>query len=416
MSEANVIIMQEKSPATSQWIQHRHSKCEAPTVAIKQAIKGYLQWMAANEYTQSTQKSYTLALVHFLSFIETGGYCRDDIFTRATLQRFKQLKGPSCACAVTSLSRYLHAQGKIGAPVSLKKSPELLPDLFEDYLHYRRKYYQTSEHVIRGSQRVLGALAHFLDQHGIQVPTLRIEHIDAFLTDFLKGFSEATRRAYRCHVRGFLSYLYYERRMLSKDLAPLVTGPPMFARSTPPKFLRKDEVKKLFGALKYSTAAELRSAAIVHLAFLLGLRPCEISSLKLDDIDFGKGQVCLRHRKNNRPDRLPLPEAAIKAIAAYLVGGRTKSKLRTLFLTLRPPYRPLRANLTGMCIRHCMQSAGLDTHAYWLRHTYAQNLLESGSSLYEVKEMLGHHSIESTRKYLHIHIELMRKVLFDETL
>jgi len=51
---------------------------------------------------------------------------------------------------------------------------------------------------------------------------------------------------------------------------------------------------------------------------------------------------------------------------------------------------------------------------YWLRHTYAQNLLEAGVSLFEIKELLGHDSIESTRKYLLIHIKLMRKVLFDE--
>jgi site-specific recombinase XerD len=63
-----------------------------------------------------------------------------------------------------------------------------------------------------------------------------------------------------------------------------------------------------------------------------------------------------------------------------------------------------------------MRSVGLDAGPYWLRHTYAQNLLEAGASIYEVKEMLGHDSIESTRKYLNIHIELMRKVLFDETL
>jgi site-specific recombinase XerD len=65
-----------------------------------------------------------------------------------------------------------------------------------------------------------------------------------------------------------------------------------------------------------------------------------------------------------------------------------------------------------------MHKAGFppEASAYWLRHTYAQNLLESGVSLYEIKEMLGHDSIESTRKYLHIHISLMRRVLFDETL
>jgi site-specific recombinase XerD len=63
-----------------------------------------------------------------------------------------------------------------------------------------------------------------------------------------------------------------------------------------------------------------------------------------------------------------------------------------------------------------MHQAGLQASAYWLRHTYAQNLLEAGTSIYEMKEMLGHDMIDSTKKYLHIHIKLMREVLFDESL
>jgi site-specific recombinase XerD len=61
-----------------------------------------------------------------------------------------------------------------------------------------------------------------------------------------------------------------------------------------------------------------------------------------------------------------------------------------------------------------IRAAGLNGTAYWLRHTYAQNLLESGASIYQIKEMLGHDKIESTRVYLHVHIKLMRQVLFDE--
>ncbi len=38
------------------------------------------------------------------------------------------------------------------------------------------------------------------------------------------------------------------------------------------------------------------------------------------------------------------------------------------------------------------------------------------SSIYEIKEMLGHDTIHSTQKYLSIHVDLMRKVLFHETL
>jgi len=51
-----------------------------------------------------------------------------------------------------------------------------------------------------------------------------------------------------------------------------------------------------------------------------------------------------------------------------------------------------------------------------LRHSYAQHLLHIGSTIYEIKEMMGHESIQSTQRYLHIHTEMMRKVLFDETL
>ena len=63
-----------------------------------------------------------------------------------------------------------------------------------------------------------------------------------------------------------------------------------------------------------------------------------------------------------------------------------------------------------------MRTAGLKSTAYWLRHTYAQNLLESGVSIFEIKEMMGHDRIQSTKRYLSIHIKMMREVLFDETL
>jgi integrase/recombinase XerD len=40
--------------------------------------------------------------------------------------------------------------------------------------------------------------------------------------------------------------------------------------------------------------------------------------------------------------------------------------------------------------------------------------VESGASLFEIKEMLGHDCLKATQRYVHIHIEMMRKVLFDD--
>jgi site-specific recombinase XerD len=70
----------------------------------------------------------------------------------------------------------------------------------------------------------------------------------------------------------------------------------------------------------------------------------------------------------------------------------------------------------GRYIQKAMNKAGLTSTPYWLRHSYAQHLLSSGASIYEIKEMLGHRHIESSRKYLHIHTDLMREVILDEPL
>jgi site-specific recombinase XerD len=203
---------------------------------------------------------------------------------------------------------------------------------------------------------------------------------------------------------------------LPSNLAPLIVGAPRFSKAKPPNFLRPCELKRLFAGLKLSSASDLRTYAMVHLAYTLGLRPCEISSIRLDDIFFKDAELCIRTRKNNKPTRLPVPEETIKAIAAYLVGGRPKSKHRRMFLTLQPPFRPMSQNTVTQAINGCMKKNGIPLSAYCLRHTYAQNLLEAGLSIYEIKEMMGHDSIESTKQYLHVHIKLMRGVLFDETL
>jgi site-specific recombinase XerD len=282
-------------------------------------------------------------------------------------------------------------------------------------------YYNNAHQVLPDKtiniQRVLSAFNDYLNDSKIKLAGIRIEQIDAFLSQFTKPFKQSTCRLYRSYLRGFLSYLYHQKRIVRRDLAPLVVGAPQFAKAKPPKFLRPEEVKRLFCSLSQNLSSErdLRNYAMLHLAYFLGLRPSEISLIRLDDISFSKLELCINDRKNNDPLKLPLPEETIKAIAAYIIGGRPQSKHRTLFLALKAPFIPVTRTTVSYWISACMRELNLPSTAYWLRHTYGQNLLEAGRSIYEIKEMLGHENIESTSKYLHIHINLMRKVLLDET-
>jgi site-specific recombinase XerD len=228
--------------------------------------------------------------------------------------------------------------------------------------------------------------------------------------------SDYSRRLYRYCLRGFLKYLYHEKKMIKRDLALLFVGPPQFAQKRLPKFLRPKQVKKLFTSLNLFTPTQMRTYALIHLAYSLGLRPAEISRITLDDISFQQKELTLRERKGGEAITLPLPENTMKAIALYVSKGRPQGSSRDLFLNHHFPYRPMRSNNVVGHIAEAMKQAGLPSSAYWLRHTYAQNLLRMGRSIYEVKEMMGHHNIQSTHRYLHISTELMRKVLFDEEL
>ena len=382
---------------------------------IEKQIEGYLQWMATNGYAEKTIERYGQELNRFKLFVEKKKRSIENSFTHDLLREFKRLNPTLPTHAIRGLSCYLHEQGRISHHLRMKELIDL-PQIYEDYLVYQHKTHQASHRKLMHIRTVLVALHRFLEKHQIKLSMLNIKDIDKFLSEYLANYKAQTCTVYRSLLRGLLRYLFYERKLLSSNLAPLVVCAPRFSKAKPPNFLRSDELQRLFAGLKLSSPSDLRTYAMVHLAYTLGMRPCEISMLKLGDVFFKSAELCIRSRKNDAPVRLPVPENTLKAIAAYLVGGRPESKHRRLFLTLQPPYRPMASNTVSQTINNYMKKMGIPHSAYSLRHTYAQNLLEAGLSVYEIKEMMGHDSIESTRKYLHVHIKLMREVLFDETL
>jgi site-specific recombinase XerD len=364
---------------------------------LKQAIADYLQWMKSVGYARNTRQRYQAQLNQFLRFIKNTTICWETLFTLDSLQRFKKITGQSAVPAINGLSRYLFSQGKIPTPLAKKTTPIELPKIYEDYLTYQRTHRQATGRQISNIKRVLAAFNDYLKTHKIDLGSLKIEQVDAFLAQFLAPFAPASRRIYRRRLRGFLSYLHHEQHILKTDLAPLVVGRREYAQPKPPHFLRPKQVQKLFAGLTIGCASDIRTYAMVQLSYTMGLRPKEISRIRLDDITFSTSQLRLTARKGTNPVELPMPEHTAKAIAAYLIGVRPQSEHRTVFLTVHPPFRPMSPNGVGYHITKAMKKVGLRSSAYWLRHTYAQNLLESGASIFEIKEMLGHDKIESTR-------------------
>ena len=383
---------------------------------LAQAIEDYAKWVKGTSKTTN----YPQTLMDFLLFAINSQMAWKDMFTVDTLEAFRSHSRFTVAPrALVSLSDYLFSQNRIDQPLEIP-TPQIfkqvvpLPDLYEQYLLFYKQTSRVSDNCLKSVRSLLVRFHRHLQNQNIEIPALRIEHLDAFLA----GMNLATnaKRVYRSRLRGFLKYLYHERKIIKRDLAELLVGPPIFAKPKPPKFLRPNELQKLFSSLTLSTPRGIRTYAMVHLAYTMALRPVEISRIILNDISFPEKMLTVPDRKGDRPITLPIPEKTMKAIAVYILHARIKTQHRHLFMTRKRPYCPLSSSSVVAEIWRAMKDAGLSSSAYWLRHTYAQNLLAMGRTIYEIKEMLGHQDIQHTQRYLHIDTELMRKVLFNETL
>jgi site-specific recombinase XerD len=314
--------------------------------------------------------------------------------------------------AVRGLSRYLYEKGQIDSPIQKPLPP--LPQIYEQYLKFFNQSKQVHPLNLRHGRVTMIALNKYLQAHKIILNNITIEDIDQFMQEYTQKYQPATRQKIRSRIKDFLRYLYLEQGILKRDLAPFIVGAPIFARSKPPRFLYPEQIQRLFNEQIPSSPQEIRAYAMLHLAFYLGLRPKEISLLTLDDIFFQRKEIRIPYRKNTNTTVFPLPGNAIQAISAYIINVRIKTNGRRIFYKVIPPYKAISPAVVAMDIKSWFNKVGIVGSAYSLRHTYAQNLLQAGASIFEIKEMMGHDIIKTSKNYLHIHTRLMREVLFDE--
>lgn len=391
-------------------MNHKDSK------RLKQAVEQYLLQRIEQGFPDTHINTQCKMLQDFQLFVKKRVKGWNAIFNLEILQEFMQ-EGNSNERrrAVRGLANFLYREKQISQPIPRKLRPKL-PEIFEDYLHYCATTRYDTEKTVQHIRRILEAFDHHLKHHNLNLSALTIEQIDAFEQEYNASYSRQSQKYNRNCFKLFLRYLYRERHVLKRDFAELFKVPRIYHQAKPPCFLRPDEIQRLFDNMIPATPAELRAYAMVHIAYTMGLRPQEISRLTLDDIGFSKAELNIRYRKAGLPVTMPIPQKTLKAIAAYLVGGRPKNDCRELFLQCYRPYRPVSSPTVCYAIKSCMQKAGLPEEAttYWLRHTHAQHLLEAGISVFEIKEMLGHDDIEATNRYLYIHLKLMRRVILGE--
>lgn len=249
---------------------------------------------------------------------------------------------------------------------------------------------------LRGLSRLtqeayLNKVKKFAEYLGKSPKTAKAQDIKGYLHHLMteKGLSTQTVNQYAAALR--LLFGATLNKSWAKQQIVLAKTPKKL-----PDVLSADEVLRVlrsFDCIKHKTIAILCYAA--------GLRINEALHLKIKDIDSARGLIHVRQGKGNRDREVPLSPRLLYSLRKYYKQERPKGEY---LFPGREKQRVLTKNAFAKVLKPVVAKAGISKHvtAHVFRHSYATHMIEAGVDLRSVQVLMGHASIQSTAKYVHL--------------
>jgi integrase/recombinase XerD len=163
-----------------------------------------------------------------------------------------------------------------------------------------------------------------------------------------------------------------------------------------PEILSRVEIQCLFDACD-----NLRDKSILMTTYGSGLRLNEVARLKVSDIDSKKMQLLIRSGKGSKDRYALLSQASLEILRDYWKAYRPKEWLFYSRVNTGTHITPKAVqNIFHKYIDKAKIAKKVTIHS--LRHSFATHLLESGTSIFHIKQLLGHSDISTTCFYLHL--------------
>jgi integrase/recombinase XerD len=173
-----------------------------------------------------------------------------------------------------------------------------------------------------------------------------------------------------------------------------------------PVVLSVEEVAQLL-----ETARPGRERILLMTAYACGLRLSEVLHLQVTDIDSARMVVNVRQGKGAKDRQVPLSARLLGELRTWWCGHRTKP---WLFPGMYGPsrQRPMNETSVQRMVKQVVTRAQLRKKAsmHTLRHSYATHMLEAGVDVVTLQKLLGHNSLSTTARYLHLSTRQMQKM------
>ncbi len=171
-----------------------------------------------------------------------------------------------------------------------------------------------------------------------------------------------------------------------------------------PNVLSKEEVKKILEAPQ-----NIKHRTMLALIYSCGLRRSELLNLKPADIDSKRNVIIIRAAKGKKDRIVPLSDKILLMLRDYYKTCKPKTWLfEGQFENEQYDERSL-SNVLKQALEKTNIKKPVTLH--WLRHSYATHLLEAGTDLRYIQEILGHKSSKTTEIYTHVSVKSIRKII-----
>lgn len=222
-----------------------------------------------------------------------------------------------------------------------------------------------------------------------------------------------------------LLYLKYFHIFLKEEGVPAPDCVELFSykvyREMPiQSYVTDEELNAVLSQIDANTPMGKRDLAMILLAATTGMRACDIIRLKLNDIDWRKGEIRFVQKKTGNTLRLPLIASSGKALQDYILTARPASDCPEVFLSTKAPTRALMdAVSVGDMFMRYQKRAGIRRTPFdgkgfhGLRRRFAKKMIVAGTPLTTVSQILGHTDIHSVRQYLSLDIRNLKECALD---
>ena len=182
-----------------------------------------------------------------------------------------------------------------------------------------------------------------------------------------------------------------------------------------PKFINYNGIDEIFNIPDIKTMSGQREKVILEVLYGSGVRVSELVNIKLKDIDFSNKTILI-YGKGSKERMVAFGEPAKDAMKLFISDGR-----REYLEDNDSEYLLVGKNATHLTTRRIEQiiddlikktSLKMNITPHMFRHTFATHLLDNGSDLLAVQELLGHESLSSTEIYTHVSNEHLREVYY----